>query len=326
MTIYDIAAEAGVSASTVSRVINNKSGVRTQTRELVESLLKKYNYSPDEAARGLVNKNTKMIGILVSDIRNQHYTDGAYIIEQELLDKGYCSLIFNTGGDDEKKARYVRLLAQRKVEGAVFIGSNFATEEVRNAVKTYLAGIPIVMANGSLDLDNVYSVLADDEGGVSGIVRYLYDQGRQRIVYLDGEDTPSNKLKRKGYESAIAALGLNSECYIAEESSFDGGLRAMSQMLDNGPCPDGVICAVDVIAIGALRAAADRGIAIPSAMSVIGIDNLPYAAYSNPRLSSLDNHLLDLSVCCARTLIDAFSGKPVVRKILIPSDLVIRES
>ena len=97
MTIYDIAKEAGVSASTVSRVINNKPGVRKETKKKIQQLLAKYNYSPNEAARGLVTQASKIIGILVDDIRTIHHTDGAYIIERELVKLGYCCIIFNTG-------------------------------------------------------------------------------------------------------------------------------------------------------------------------------------------------------------------------------------
>lgn len=325
MTIYDIAAEAGVSASTVSRVINNKSGVKPSTKKMVEALLAKYNYSPDQAARGLVCKNSRMIGILVSDIRNQHYTEGAYIIGQAFLEKGYCALIFNTGSENEKKAEYVRLLSERKVEGAVFIGSTFQAEEVKEAVSKYLSGIPVVMANGSIDLGNISSVTADEEGGVAEAVRYLSSKGKRRIIYLDGEDTPSNRLKRRGYLSAMASLGLEAEVHAAA-NSYEGGLEAMSEILDEESDVDGVMCAVDLIAVGALRAATDRGLKVPDEISFIGVDNSPYASYSNPRLTTVDTHLHELSLCSARNLLEAVAGHEVVRKIIIPSELVVRES
>lgn len=325
MTIYDIAAEAGVSASTVSRVINKKSGIKPSTRRLVEGLLEKYNYSPNEAARGLVSQSSKMIGILISDIRNQHYTEGAYIIEQEFLSRGYCTIIFNTGNASSDKAEYVRLLAQRKVEGAVFIGSSFGTEEVRNAVSTYLSDIPIVMANGVLELDNISSVLADEKSGTAALVEYLKSIGKKKIVYIDGEDTPSNNIKRAGYLAAMLAASLPSEV-AAAENSYEGGLRTMAALLDSQTPPDAVICAVDLIAVGALRAVTDRGLRLPEDVSVIGIDNSPYASISNPRLSSLDTHLRELSLCCARTLLDSLDGKEVIRRIVIPAAPVIRES
>lgn len=325
MTIYDIAAEAGVSASTVSRVINKKSGIKPSTRKLVESLLEKYNYSPNEAARGLVSQNSRMIGILVSDIRNQHYTEGAYIIEQEFLSRGYCSLIFNTGNESSDKAEYVRLLAQRKVEGAVFIGSSFGTEEVKDAVSTYLSDIPIVIANGTLKLENISAVLADEKSGTAMLVEYLNSIGKKKIVYIDGEDTPSNHIKRAGYMAGMLSASLPSSVVIAD-NSYEGGLETMSALLACDDPPDAVICAVDLIAVGALRAVTDMGLRLPEDVSVFGIDNSPYSSISNPRLSSLDTHLRELSLCCARTLLDSLDGKEIIRRIVIPASPVIRES
>ena len=98
MTIYDIARIAGVSASTVSRVVNNKPGIKEETRKQILALLEQYDYSPNETARGLVNKASRMIGILIADIRYAHHVDIAYYIEEEMGKHGYCSLILNTGG------------------------------------------------------------------------------------------------------------------------------------------------------------------------------------------------------------------------------------
>lgn len=105
MTIYDIAREAGVSASTVSRVINNKPGIKESTRKKVQKLLDEYNYTPDVAARGLVMQASKFIGILIEDIRVSHHTESAYVIEQEMTRQGYTCITFSTGADSKRKAR-----------------------------------------------------------------------------------------------------------------------------------------------------------------------------------------------------------------------------
>ena len=122
MTIYDIAREAGVSASTVSRVINGKPGVNPATRERVRALLEQHHYAPNEAARGLVTHSSRMVGVLVADIRNQHHIEGAYYIADELAKLGYCALVLNTGGSDEQRAEGIRQLQTRKVEAAVLMG------------------------------------------------------------------------------------------------------------------------------------------------------------------------------------------------------------
>ena len=121
MTIYDIAREAGVSASTVSRVINDKPGVNRQTRERVRALLAEHRYVPNEAARGLVTQSSHLVGVLVADIRNQHHIEGAYYIAQELARLGYCALVLNTGRSDEERAAGIRMLETRKAEAAVLM-------------------------------------------------------------------------------------------------------------------------------------------------------------------------------------------------------------
>ena len=117
MTIYDIAKEAGVSASTVSRVINGKPGIGEKTRKKIQNLLKKYNYIPNEAARSLSTSETRLIGILLEDIRNVHHALIAYTLEQALTARGYAGIILNTGPSDSSKEKYVRLLTARNVDG-----------------------------------------------------------------------------------------------------------------------------------------------------------------------------------------------------------------
>ncbi len=324
MTIYDIAKEAGVSGSTVSRVINGRPGISESTRRRVEEVLRKYDYSPDEAARGLVSRNSGMIGILVSDIRNLHYTEGAYIIEKKLLEAGFCSIIFNTGEEPGEKASYIKLLASRRVKGVVLIGSSFCTDEVSDAISVHLPDSPVVIANGRMDLPNAYSVVADEESGVRDCVRHLSSLGRSRIVYLDGRDTPSNAAKRRGY-----LIGMEEACLdpriVPTDGSYGGGLEAMSAMLKSDRI-DGVIGAVDLIAAGAERAISDHGLSIPSDISIIGIDNSPFAEICNPRLTSLDTRLFELSTSCADVLLSVLSGGSPERVASIPPALVVRET
>ena len=165
MTIYDIAKQAGVSASTVSRVINNKPGINAQTRKRVQKLLNENHYTPNEAARGLVMQSSKIIGILIEDLRIEHHTESAYVIEQEMTALGYTCITLSTGRRDEKKADYIRILEQRRVDGAILMGSMFETEAVKKSIKEHLPDVPVAIVNGYLDLPNVYGILIDEELG-----------------------------------------------------------------------------------------------------------------------------------------------------------------
>lgn len=155
-----------MAASTVSRVINNKPGIKAETRKKVQDLLDKYNYTPDVAARGLVMQSTKMVGILIVDIRVTHHINSAFVIEQELTKRGYCSIIMSTGPEGENKSEYIRILEQRRVEGVILMGSMFATEQIKEAIQRHLSKVPVVIVNGYLDLPNVSGVLIDEDAGV----------------------------------------------------------------------------------------------------------------------------------------------------------------
>ena len=189
MTIYDIAKIAGVSASTVSRVANNKPGIKEETRQQIQSLLDQYDYRPNETARGLVNQSSRMIGILITDIRYEHHVDIAYHIEKEMERHGYCSLILNTGLSDEKKAQAITVLSQRRVDGAILVGSTFQCDAVKQALASRMEGKPVVITNGYLDLPNVKGVLVNEKEGLIKLAP-VYDCGSCLYPQLDEKKWP----------------------------------------------------------------------------------------------------------------------------------------
>ena len=185
MTIYDIAKCAGVSASTVSRVLNNKPGVNRETRARIEKLLVENHFAPTASAQGLVSQSSRIIGIMMSDIRTIHHAESAYYVEQALRKAGYSCLIVNCGFTDESQEEGLRLLASRRAEAVVLIGSTFQSEKIKKAIALLLGDRPIIWENGIIDLPNVYSVLADEEHGVAACLELLYSKGRRRPCYVN---------------------------------------------------------------------------------------------------------------------------------------------
>lgn len=328
MTIYDIAKEAGVSASSVSRVINNRPGVNAATRQKIVKLMEKYNYSPNAIARGLVSQSSKTIGILVADIRNIHHTDGAYYIEREMAKLGYCCIILNTGNKEEDKVSAIQMLERRRVEGVVMMGSVFQSEEIYRALENNLSNVPVVMVNGWLKLPNVYGILSDEQGGVEQCVQFLASKGRSRIAFVcDIPFTPSNLLKEKGYLNSMHALGMDGrEWSYQTDNTLEGGYEATMRLLKDHPNVDGIVYSVDLLATGGLHALAAKRISVPSRVAVIGINNSMYAEICTPRLTSLDNKRLDSSILAVRTLTDCLSGRKVTRRMMLLPDLVERDS
>lgn len=335
MTIYDIAQKAGVSASTVSRVINNKPGIKESTRKRVQKLLDESGYTPDVMARGLVTQASHFIGILIEDIRVSHHTDSAYVIEQEMTAHGYTCITFSTGSDPLQKAKYIEILEQRRVQGAILIGSMFASEPVKEAVERHLSNIPVVVVNGALDLPNVYNILIDEEHGTEDCVEFLAKQGRRKFAYIMDVPTPSNQKKLRGFRSGMNQCNLLlTESQIVEApgtnpnptESIVRGRAATSTVLQHCPETDAILCATDLLAIGCLQELQANGVKVPEQIAVMGVDNTLYGQICTPALSTLDNKLAELSLNAARILLDAFDGRSASHKIMLFTDIIPRQS
>lgn len=335
MTIYDIARKAGVSASTVSRVINQKPGIKESTRRRVEKLLEEYDYTPDAAARGLVTQASRFVGILIEDIRVSHHTESAYVIEQEMTRRGYTCITFSTGTDPRRKADYIQILEQRRVEGVILLGSMFGTEEVRQSVERHMPNVPVVLVNGTLDLPNAYSVLADEERGAEDCAALLAGKGRRRLAYLMDAATPSNLSKRRGFCAGMLRCGLEADETCVFDASGEGndprdvirrGEEAAGRLLQAMPEVEGILCATDLLAIGCLRALRARGIAVPERVAVIGVDNTLYGQLCTPALTTLDNKPAEVSLAAARMLLDVLGGGAISHKLMFCAEIVERES
>lgn len=327
ITIYDIAKMANVSASTVSRVANNRPNVKKATRVRVMKLLVEYGYTPNETARSLVMQSSRMIGVLISDIRTTHHTDGIFYLQRELSKQNYSCLIYNTGTENAEQVQYIQAIGQRKVDAAVLMGSIYQTEEVKDAIQKYLPSTPVFICNGYLDLPNVYGLIADEKNGVFDCVKLLAGKGRKNIAFIVDKYTPSNLLKREGFESGIARFfGEQSPIVIEAGTTTDGIYQATQRLMREHPEISGIIFSEDLLAVIGIRALAEMGLQVPKDVAVIGINNSRYTEICTPTLTSLDNMLYDLSLTVARDVFDVLQGERINKKVMIYSQIVERQS
>lgn len=211
MNIYDIAKEAGVSISTVSRVMNKKENVNPATRKKVEEILEKNNYTPSAIARGMVSKTMKTVAILTVDIRVPHYSRTAYTIEREFSRRGYEVLLCNTGGELSETVKYLRTVQEKKVDGIVLVGSVFNTLCKKEEIGKLLKNTPVVLANGKLELPSygihngkgyVIETERSIEGGMRAVNQLLLDK-KEFTGIVCGED-----LTAVGVVKALLHAGL----------------------------------------------------------------------------------------------------------------------
>ncbi len=291
MNIYDIAREAGVSISTVSRVLNNKENVNENTRRKVEEVLRRSNYTPSAIARGMVSKSMRTVAVLTVDIRVPHYARTAYTIEREFSRRGYEVTICNTGGELAETEKYLRTVIEKKADGIVLVGSVFNTLCRTPEIESLLKTLPVVLANGKLDLPNSYSVLVDDRYGISLAVDHLVSRGYRELYYLKDMDTVSARLKCEGFVEARKKHGLEgSGKYVLETSlSIDGGMKAVQELIRTKQKFDAIVCGEDITAAGAVKALLRAGIKVPEEAAVTGFNNSEYARICEPQLTTIDN-------------------------------------
>lgn len=327
VTIYDIAKMANVSPSTVSRVVNNRPNVKKATRTRILKLLSDHGYAPNETARSLVMQTSRMIGILISDIRTTHHTDGIFYLQRELAKQDYSCLIYNTGTELTDQIRYIQAISQRKVDAAVLMGSIYQTAGMQEAIQKYLSTIPVFICNGYLDLPNVYGIIADEKNGVSDCVHMLAEAGRENLAFVVNQSTPSSILKKEGFEYGVSKFCNGSAPLFFETGSdIESVYRSTQALLKSHPEISGIIFSEDMLAVIGVRAMTEMGLRVPSDIAVVGINNSHYAELCTPTLTSLDNMLYDLSLTAAKEIIDVLRGEHVNKKMMICSHIVRRQS
>jgi LacI family transcriptional regulator len=328
MNIYDIAHEAGVSIATVSRVLNGSSRVSEKTRKKVEGILSKYNYTPNAIARGLVVKSMKTIGILTIDIRDTYFAYVSYTIENEFSKLGYNVILCNTGGSSEEKIRYMKILAEKKVDGLILVGSVFKDKKVDKAVVDMSNEMPIVLINSFVEAPNTYSIICDDSYGICLSVDYLVKEGHKDIVFIQGSETFSNQAKLRGFRQSMErnTFSLKPSSILKVERGLDGGAKAVEQLMYSSHPFSAIIASEDITAVGVVKKLKEYGKSVPGDVSVIGFDSSIIARCCDPDLTSVDTKMENIAVSAVRTLSDVLEGRNVPSKTVITPDLILRKS
>lgn len=329
MNIYEIAAEAGVSISTISRVINNPEKVAPHTRKRVEEAFARNNYVPNALARGLVNSSSKNIGIISSEIRNLYYASAAHTLEDCFFQWGYTSFLCPTGGSLSKKLEYVRILAEKQVDGLVLVGSAFSVPAIEKSLRKYLPGTPIVGINAWLSFADVYTVSVDHTAGAEMILDHLVSRGYENIYFVCCNRNQNSFKKQAAIHQSMEKRGLamNADKNVFfVDSNYEAVYSFAEAFLPLTGEKTAVIFSNDISAGYGLTAFHSLGISVPGEVAIVGYDNSCYPELHFPEVTVLDTKIQSLSSLAANTLHDIFTQKSVSSGISVLPELIVRSS
>lgn len=325
----DVAAHAGVSNATVSRVLSNKPHVSEAVRARVYQAVEALGYQPDTTARRLRSQLTsQIIGLVVSDIQNPHF--GALVrgVEDVAFEYRMNVILCNTDEQGAREAFYIRLMQSERAAGLLI---NPISEDAPELLsKVHAQGTALVFLDNSVDELNYDSIGVDDRGDAAAAVQHLIDLGYGRIGIIGGRMSQSTGRRRfEGYCDALLGNGTEIEPELIVETDFSevGGYNATCRLLRLGEPPDALFCANNYATLGAFRAARELGVRIPHDLALVSFDDLPCGAFLDPPLTAVAQPSYEIGVQAARLLKERLENKTLPpRNLELPTQLVVRMS
>jgi LacI family transcriptional regulator len=323
-TLRMVAREAGVSASTVSRIINGTVNVSDGLKQAVEAAIVKFNFRPNAAARGLALGKTLTIGVVAQAIDSPFYGEGLRGIEAALRQRGYAPLFMSGNWHEEDEDRCMRELIARGVDGIIVFAGRLGDAKL----KRYANEVPIVVTGRQLRAKGLFSLQIDDRQGAMLAVRHLLELGHRRIAFINGSENHPDAIERLGgYTRALeeAGVGFDPKLVAVGDWHEEGGLRATLELLESKASFTALFCVNDQTAYGALLGLYRKGLAVPGDVSVVGFDDLPTSPYRVPPLTSVRQSIGLLGEQSAQAILQLL-GDSRPRLAPPPVELVVRES
>ncbi|MCI6190946.1 MAG: LacI family transcriptional regulator [Clostridium sp.] len=327
-SIKDVAKEAGVSIATVSRVLNDIDVVNEDTKKKVLDAIKKLGYRPNIVARSLKTQKTSTIGILIPDIASQFYPDIVRGAEDVTNIYDYNIILCNSDFDVEKEKEYLRVLKEKMVDGVIYISSSL-NEEILDLIneldlKTVL--VETKDKDGRLPSVTIDNISASYEG-----TKYLIDLGLKNLAFIgvNGENMNAWGERYIGFVNALKDSGLELDeelCYF-KNLTVKTGYQAIQRFTENNKMFDGIVCASDEIAMGAINALREKGVRVPEDVSVIGFNNNILGEIFYPKLTTISQPSYDMGSVAVRMLIKILNKRELDNpNYVLNYEIIKRES
>jgi DNA-binding LacI/PurR family transcriptional regulator len=324
-SIKDVAEKAGVSASTVSYVLNRKRTVRPETYRKILVAIDEVNYHPNIAARSLKTNESKSIGVAVADLTNIFYIDLLSGIENRMARAGYSVIVTNSRNSAEMEKENLLNLIYRNIDGIILLGTG---NDISSMTENFT--MPVISTD-RIDHEWVYTVSLDNvKGGRIG-TNYLLQKGRGRIAFIGFSNQVSSRDRYQGCLDAYAEYGVDSsENFIYVETSItpEGGYESTIKLFTEKSFGkiEAVFAGADYIALGVLKALSDLGVAVPGDVSVVGFDDLLISRYCVPALTTIRQPRYEMGMKSAEMLLKLLAHEKVDTRLRFEPSLIIRES
>jgi LacI family transcriptional regulator len=328
VTLKDIAREAKVSVTAVSRALLDKSDIGDETKDKIKNVAEQLGYRPNALARGLRKKQTRSIGLIVTDISNPFFAILARGVQDIATRAGYHVIVCNTDENLKKEIEAVDFLGEIQVAGILITPTQFNKDHL---VYLYEYGIPVVLLSRRyINNNDIYSVYSDDINGAYLATKHLLAKGLQKIHFINGPSHISNSLERLyGYQKAHEEAGVKFDPKLVDWNNIDAdsGYKTTKRIIATSDESSGIFCFSDYIALGALKALHETNLRIPADVKIVGYDNLDFSAALNPSLTTVNNPIYEMGQKGAETVIDLIQGvTPQEINYTLPTILVERDS
>jgi LacI family transcriptional regulator len=330
-TIHDIAKKLNITASTVSRALKDHPRISDSTKQAVQNAAKKLNYQPNNIAAALRNGRSNIIGIIVPTIDRSFFSSVVRGIEEVAKTKNYNVMICQSYDSYEKEVATVEALLNSRVDG-IILSICKETENFDHLNKVTAKGIPLVIFDRGNDQLEVSQVVINDYLGAYNAVEHLIKQGCKRIAHFTSAKKISiYKERLRGYAEALKAYDLpyDESMIIESELQLEDGKQGMLQLLKLPEMPDAVFSASAYGVMGAMQVLKEKNISVPSQIALIGFSNEVFMSFTEPALSTVDQHSLRMGNAAAEIFLEEIADKNkkfIPQKIVLKPELIIRQS
>ncbi len=327
-TIRDVAKLAGVSISTVSRVMNAPETVVESKRLKVLDAIEELKYQPNSFARGLIYRKSYTLGLLVPDIENMYYAGMIRGMQDACIKLGYSLMICNTDRDPERLLSYIDAFHEKQVDGIVFASDMLFPEYYDKLVG---CRIPFVMVSSHCDEYDIPSVEVDDEAAAYDAVKFLIELGHKQIgmIGFNHANSISGPPRMEGFARALKECGLEQNLEKVKYAShrFEHAYEASHELFSEYPDTTAVFCVADEFAMGTISYLKDRNVLVPGQVSVVGFDNIRMAGMFIPKLTTIAQPIYELGYRSAEQLHELVTtGSVKVTREKMKHKLIVRES